>query len=206
MSLPAIGQLALRNPGRHRNRTDIQVRVVRTQDDMQRIAVVRALVYMAEQDCPYDEEFDGNDYCALHLLAVRAGEPVGCIRLRFFNGFCKLERVCVISRQRGGAVLAHLLAAASELAARKGYRRMLAYIQARLEGMWTHVAKARVVSNATFGFSGYDYRMLEIDLPDHPDAIDINADPYVMLRPEGAWDVPGVLDPAVFAQSVRMAS
>jgi hypothetical protein len=58
------------------------VRVARTMDDMQRISVVRALVYMSEQDCPYDEEFDGNDLAgATHLLAEAGGEPLaacGC--------------------------------------------------------------------------------------------------------------------------------
>jgi len=57
------------------------VRVARTMDDMQRISVVRALVYMSEQDCPYDEEFDGNDLAgATHLLAEAGGEPLGCLR------------------------------------------------------------------------------------------------------------------------------
>ena len=52
------------------------IRVARTLEDMQRIAVVRALVYMAEQDCPYDEEFDGNDLAgATHLLGEAGGEP-----------------------------------------------------------------------------------------------------------------------------------
>lgn len=206
MSLPAIGQLALKQPSRHRDIADIQIRVVRSHDDMQRVAVVRALVYMAEQNCPYEEEFDGNDLCAMHLLAIRGGEPVGCIRLRFFNGFCKLERVCVTPRQRGGAVLAHLLAHASEIAARKGYRRMLAFIQARLEGMWTHVARSRVIPRAEFSFSGYVYRTLEIELPAHPEAIDRDADYCLMLRPEGDWDRPGVLDPPAMFIPKQLAS
>ena len=51
------------------------IRVARNLEDMQRIAVVRALVYMAEQDCPYDEEFDGNDLAgATHLLGEAGGE------------------------------------------------------------------------------------------------------------------------------------
>jgi predicted GNAT family N-acyltransferase len=195
MSLPEIGRLPLLNADRHHNRSDIVVRVVRSLDDLQRVSVLRALTYMSEQACPYDEEFDGNDLCALHLLAIEGKEPAGALRLRFFNGFCKVERVCIEPRRRGGAVLAHLMAHAFEIAARKGYRRMLAHMQTRLEDMWSHVMICRVIDREKrFDFSGYSYLTLEIPLPEHPDAISFDADPFVLLRPEGEWDQPGVLD------------
>lgn len=195
MSLPSIGRLPLLNAERHHNRSDITVRVVRSLDDLQKVNVLRALSYMAEQACPYDEEFDGNDLCALHLLAHEAGEPAGALRLRFFNGFCKIERVCIDPRRRGGAILVHLMAHAFEIAARKGYRRMLAHMQTRLEEMWRHVMHCEVVDRENgFDFSGYSYFTLEIPLPEHPAAIGFDADPFVLLRPEGDWDRPGVLD------------
>lgn len=196
MALPAIGCIPLNYPERHHNRTDITVRVVRTLDDLQRINVLRALTYMSEQDCPYEEEFDGNDLCALHLLAMEGREPVGALRLRFFNGFCKVERVCVDPRRRGGAILVHLMANAFEIASQKGYRRMIAHMQTRLEEMWSHVMQCRVVDRSkTFEFSGVSYLTLEIPLPEHPDAIHFETDPFILLRPEGEWHKPGVLDP-----------
>ena len=90
MPLPAIGRKPLRQADRHHNRTDISVRVVRSLDDFQRISVLRAITYMTEQNCPYDEEFDGNDLCAMHVLAFEKAEPVGALRLRLFNDFCKI--------------------------------------------------------------------------------------------------------------------
>lgn len=196
MPLPEIGCIPLNHPERHHNRTDISVRVVRSLDDLQRISVLRAITYMSEQDCPYEEEFDGNDLCALHLLAMEGRDPVGSLRLRFFNGFCKVERVCVDPRRRGGAVLVHLMAHAFEIASRKGYRRMIAHMQARLEGMWAHVMRCEVVDRCKpFEFSGVGYLTLEIPLPEHPEAIKFDSDPFVLLRPEGDWNTPGVLDP-----------
>lgn len=196
MALPAIGQKPLLNAERHHNRTDIAVRVVRSTDDLQKVAVLRAITYMAEQTCPYEEEFDGNDLCSLHLLAQEDGEPAGTLRLRFFSEFCKIERVCVDPRRRGGAILVHLMAHAFEIAARKGYRRMLAHMQTRLEGMWHHVMECRVVDREqAFDFSGMSYLTLEIPLPEHPDAIRFDANPFLLLRPEGDWDKPGILDP-----------
>lgn len=195
MSLPEYGRLPLLNVDRHHNRSDITVRVVRSLDDLQRVNVLRALTYMSEQACPYDEEFDGNDLCALHLLALEGNDPAGALRLRFFNGFCKVERVCIEPRRRGGAVLISLMAHAFELASRKGYRRMLAHMQTRLEDMWRHVMTCRVVDrDKPFDFSGYSYLTLEIPLPEHPEAISFDTDPFILLRPEGDWDQPGVLD------------
>jgi predicted GNAT family N-acyltransferase len=196
MSLPSIGKMPLRHSDRHHNRMDICVRVVRSLDDFHKISILRAITYMAEQTCPYDVEFDGNDLCALHLIACENGEPVGTLRLRFFSDFCKVERVCIDPRRRGGAILVHLMAHAFEIAARKGYRRMLAHMQTRLEEMWGHVMECRVVDREQrFDFSGFSYLTLEIPLPDHPDAIRFDADPFVLLRPEGEWDAPGILDP-----------
>ena len=71
------------------------IRVARNLEDMQRIAVVRALVYMAEQDCPYDEEFDGNDLAgATHLLGEAGGEPLGCL----LEWACWLRRPSALGR------------------------------------------------------------------------------------------------------------
>jgi predicted GNAT family N-acyltransferase len=203
MSLPITGSLPLRHADRHHNRSDISVRVVRSLDDLQRVSVIRALTYMAEQACPYDQEFDGNDLCALHLLAFEGKEPAGALRLRFFHDFCKIERVCVDPRRRGGAILTHLMAHAFEIAARKGFRRMLAHMQTRLEEMWRHVMDCRIVSrDKGFDFSGYSYLTLEIPLPKHPRAIGFDSDPFVLLRPEGEWDAPGVLDPDASGERV----
>jgi predicted GNAT family N-acyltransferase len=195
MALPATGRLPLLNADRHHNRSDITVHVVRALDDLQKVYVLRALTYMAEQACPYEEEFDGNDLCALHLLANENGQPAGSLRIRFFSEFCKIERVCIDPRRRGGAILNFLMAHAFEIISRKGYKRALAYIQARLEGMWTHVMTCQVIDRTGFGVSGLDYLTLEIPVPDHPEAIRVNSDPFVVLRPEGEWDKAGVLDP-----------
>jgi len=195
MALPATGRLPLLNADSHHNRSDISVSVVRSLDDLQKVYILRALTYMAEQECPYEEEFDGNDLCALHLLALENGQPAGSLRIRFFSDFCKIERVCIDPRRRGGALLNFLMAHAFEIIARKGYKRALAYIQARLEHMWKHVMTCEVIAREGFGVSGFDYLTLDIPVPDHPEAIRFDSDPFIVLRPEGAWDEAGVLDP-----------
>ncbi|MBS0410676.1 MAG: GNAT family N-acetyltransferase [Proteobacteria bacterium] len=174
----------------------LQITVARSLDDLMQMAVVRAVVYMGEQFCPYDEEFDGNDFTgATHFIARLNGEPVGVLRMRWFAGFAKLERFAIRSENRGGDIARALFDAAYAMAARKGYGRVLGYIQARLlpfmrrvGGVVEREGRPRLV------FSDHEYIEVERLLEPCEDALGIDSDPMVILRPEGAWDRPGVLD------------
>ncbi|WP_233355970.1 GNAT family N-acetyltransferase [Henriciella aquimarina] len=171
------------------------VRVTRGFDDLQKVFAIRAAVFFAEQACPYDEEYDGNDLAGLHLLALQDDEPLATLRLRWFAGFGKIERVCILPKARGRYLDRVLLAHACELAARKGYRVMLGQIQARLWPLWSRVLKCQLrEERPVFAFSGYDYREILIPLPRHPAALSPASDPHVLIRPEGDWDQPGILE------------
>ncbi len=63
---------------------ELRTKVVSTAEELMQVFAVRAAVYMAEQQCPYEEEFDGNDYCGTHILGLADGKPAGCVRTAFF--------------------------------------------------------------------------------------------------------------------------
>ena len=193
---PQIGEAALCRPVPEEAWLRYSARPVRTLNDYQMVAALRAAVFMTEQACPYEEEFDGNDLCATHFLLFDKGRPVGTLRVRWFADFAKLERIALLPCERGRmGGLRVLLAEMFELVARKGYRRMLGQIQARLWPVWSRTFRCRLLpGRAPFWFSDYEYREIEIFVPPHPAALAMDADPYVMIRPEGAWDIPGVLD------------
>jgi predicted GNAT family N-acyltransferase len=174
----------------------ISVSVARTLDDLMQAISIRSVVYMGEQLCPYDEEFDGNDLAgATHLIARIGREPVGVIRLRWFADFAKLERLTVLPTCRGGAVPRALLDAAFDLAAKKGYRRIMGHTQVRLAPVLMRLGKVKVRSDRpSFTFSDHEYVETIRELTPPHDAVTIDSDPLVVLRPEGAWDRPGVLD------------
>ncbi|MGE5565148.1 MAG: GNAT family N-acetyltransferase [Parcubacteria group bacterium] len=174
----------------------LTVSVARTLNDLMHVMAVRTLVYMGEQSCPYDEEYDGNDFCgATHLILRCDGEPVGVVRLRWFSDFVKLERLAIRAEYRGGPGLLMLAREAVALAERKGYRRLMGHVQRRVIPFWRRYFKARAREDRQpFYFSDYDYIEMEFDLHPPPDAISIDSDPMVILRPEGEWDRPGVLD------------
>jgi predicted GNAT family N-acyltransferase len=160
------------------------------------VMAVRTLVYMGEQGCPYDEEYDGNDLTgATHLILRCDEEPVGVVRLRWFSDFAKLERLAIREEFRGGPGLLMLVREAIGLAERKGYRRMMGHVQKRVIPFWRRYFKGQMRENRpTFFFSDYDYVEMEMALHPPPDAISIDSDPLVIIRPEGEWDRPGVLD------------
>lgn len=174
----------------------ISVSVAHTLDDLMQAMAIRSVVYMGEQICPYDEEFDGNDLAgATHLIARIGRQPVGVIRLRWFADFAKLERLTVLPSCRGGAVPRALLDAAFELAAKKGYRRIMGHTQVRLAPVLKRLGNVKVRSGRpSFTFSDHEYVETIRELTPPDDAVTIDSDPLVLLRPEGAWDRPGVLD------------
>jgi len=173
-----------------------EVSIARTLNDLMQVIAVRTLVYMGEQECPYDEEYDGNDFAgATHMLLRFKGEPIGVLRMRWFADFAKFERVAVIKGHRGGRSSLALIRAAIELAERKGYRRILGHAEPRLVAYWArrlnaHIRKGR----PSFTFSDREYVEIVTDVTPGPDALSLDSDPLVLLRPEGDWDRPGVLD------------
>jgi predicted GNAT family N-acyltransferase len=195
LEIGPIGESGLIKPLNPALKEQFQVKMVRTLDDYQKAMAIRALTYLGEQDCPYDEEYDGNDLCASHVLAYADGQPIATLRLRWFSGFGKIERVSVSPPYRGSGVVKVMLAAAMEVSSRKGYRRMLAQIQTRLWPLWSKTLNCRMMDDhPNFYFSDFEYCEIEISIAAHPDTIRPTTDPLTIIRPEGDWDRPGVLD------------
>jgi hypothetical protein len=69
------------------NPRSISIRIARDPNDLMLVTAIRAAVYLAEQDCPIEEEFDGNDLVAAHFIGFVGTEPAGCLRVRFFGEF-----------------------------------------------------------------------------------------------------------------------
>lgn len=174
----------------------VRISVVRTVDDLMQVFAVRAQVYVAEQDCPYVEEFDGNDLSgATHLIARLGNEPVATMRVRWFAGFAKFERICVLSKFRGAAAAERLVDYGCRMAARKGYAKVLVHANQRLVTHWERVAQMRLrPGRPMFAFSQLGFVEMERDLPRDPNALSIDSAPLILIRPEGDWDRPGVLD------------
>jgi predicted GNAT family N-acyltransferase len=174
----------------------LEIVVCRTLPEIMQAMAIRSLVYLGEQACPYDEEYDGNDFAGTtHLILRRDGEPIGTLRIRWFADFAKVERVAVRREHRGGRATLMLILAAKRLAEKKNYRQILGYGQVRLIPFWEQYFNARIrPGREGFAFSDHDYVEMVVEGAPPPDALTLDSDPMVLLRPEGAWDEAGVLD------------
>ncbi len=169
-------------------------RVSRTIEDVMKVFSIRAATYMNEQACPYDEEFDGNDFCAAHILGEIDGEPAGCVRVRFFGEFVKIERLAVRPEFRSTTLSMKLARAAFDYARAKGFRRAYGHSRHDLVRFWSRFGFRPIEGRPTFEFSDVTYVEIEADIAPSNDVIAIGRPPLEMIRPEGAWDVPGPLD------------
>ncbi|WP_422011578.1 GNAT family N-acetyltransferase [Reyranella sp.] len=175
------------------NRPEITIKLASTSDEMMQCFMLRAAVFMGEQQCPYWEEYDGNDYTASHLILYVDGEPAASIRVRWFAGFAKLERAIILKRYRSYGLFLPFVHWAKEFCRKKGYPKAYLHGQRRL---WPIFEKDgfRKVDDKIFHFSDHEYGAFACDLDVSEDAPTVLTDPMVLNRPEDQLDTPGVLE------------
>lgn len=177
----------------------VEIRVAHGLDEMLHAFAIRAAVFLAEQSCPYGEEFDGNDMTATHVIAYVDGEPAATVRMRYFGTFAKLERMAVRKEFRGSGVARAIVDEAMDFLARKGFAAVYGHAQEGKERFWENAARRHGGFRALPGverpvFSGYSYTAIAMSLRPDADALGIRSDPAVLNRPEGDWDRPGPLE------------
>ena len=187
--VPARAPIAVRPPA-----PKIEVRPVRSFEDMAMIFAVRSSTYISEQFCLYSEEFDGNDFCATHLIGFIDGDPAGCIRMRYFGDFVKVERLAVRREYRRSRLAFKLVREALALARLKGFKRFYGHARLDLVPFWAMFGFSEMAERPLFKFADVEYREMVLagEADEYP--IGIGDDPMVTIRPEGAWGEPGPLE------------
>ncbi len=176
------------------NRAEVSVSVVYDINELVQSIAVRSAVYIGEEACPFDEEFDGNDFSCTHILGWIGNEPAGCVRIRYFSEFTKLERLAVRPEFRRMGLAKELVRYASDLCRAKGYAKICVHARADKVPFWSGVGFSIPGNYQTLVFSDYRYVEMQAELEQQSSSISIGIDAYVLLRREGAWDVPGILE------------
>jgi len=88
----------------------------------------------------------------------------------------------------------------------KGYRRIYGHAQKDLLGYYVKMGWKQLEGSSEFFFSDYPYVEIVFDTDPNPGAVALGDDPYVLLRPEGRWDRPGVLDRSAQRGSRQLAA
>lgn len=85
------------------------------QSDMADVFEIRRVVFIEGQNVPVEDERDGLDDDAIHLIAFHKDRPVGTARLLISDGIGKIGRVAVLEEARGSGLGKDLMAAAIDV-------------------------------------------------------------------------------------------
>ena len=116
------------------------------------------------------------------------------MRIRYFSDFVKLERLAVLPRFRRTLIAKEVVEHAIAICRRKGYAKMYGHAQKRFVGLWERFGFATMNKNTPLSFSDHQYVEMLGEIAPHDSPLTPFSDPYVLIRPEGQWDVPGILE------------
>jgi putative N-acetyltransferase (TIGR04045 family) len=106
--------------------SEVTIRWARGDEDVAAALELRERVFCEEQGVPREEELDGRDEHALHLVALAPddGRVVGTLRLLIDAERAKVGRVAVAREWRRHGIAARMLALALEAAPEHGCTRV----------------------------------------------------------------------------------
>jgi len=109
------------------------------EDDLEIAFHIRKEVFVKEQNVPLEDEFDEFDTLnelAEHILIYYNEQPVGTGRVRWVDGFGKLERICILEPYRKFGLGKVIIGALEEIAEEKGLSRVKLHGQTHAEGFY----------------------------------------------------------------------
>jgi hypothetical protein len=175
------------------SKSDIVTRVTIVTDSEQLLHAyaVRSICFMEETGLTAHRAFDGNDFQATHVVVYAGDEPVGAARVRWFNGFAKIERTAFRKAWRNPRILKQAAEFIFEHAARKGYSKVITLAKPQYAMVWIRLLGFRQVPGRPPSLSGEGEPFVELikELAPAEDAISIDTDPSVLFRVEGSWHV-----------------
>jgi predicted GNAT family N-acyltransferase len=106
-----------------------EIRRLRTQEEFEAALALRYDVFCVEQGVPRNEERDGRDHGALHLIAVQEGELVATCRLVFVGTTVQFSRLAVKRSARRQGIAAALLRVTDGESRARGANRIVLHAQ-----------------------------------------------------------------------------
>lgn len=117
----------------------VQVRKVTDPADLEKVFAIRREVFVGEQNCPPELEWEHEEE-SNHFLATVDGEPAGASRWRKTDKGYKLERFAVLNKFRGNGVGQELV------------KTVLADLPANADYIYLHAQVQAVTLYERFGF------------------------------------------------------
>ena len=136
----------------------IRVKKVDNEKELKDAFKIREIVFINEQECPVEEEFDGFDEESIHFVSYMQGQPVGTCRYRKTDKGIKLERFAVIKAKRGSGVGKRLVQTAlGHIEKQKLPKGSLLYLHAQIPAIPLYTRFGFVQLGDMFTESGIDH-------------------------------------------------
>lgn len=118
----------------------MKVLPVESEEAWQAAQMIRTRVFVEEQACPPELEWDEYESTSRHLVGYVEGEPIAAARWRTTTFgeemVAKLERFAVLPEHRGRGYGREIVRFAMEDARRAGFRSFILHAQAHLEDFY----------------------------------------------------------------------
>jgi predicted GNAT family N-acyltransferase len=136
---------------------EVQLRWAAGPGDLAGALELRERVFCGEQGVPREEEIDGRDADALHLVALGGaeGQVIGTLRLLFDGPRVKVGRVAVERRWRGREIASRMLELALQAARERGCEE--ARLAAQLTATGVYRRAGFEVQSGVFQEAGIDH-------------------------------------------------
>lgn len=167
---------------------NVEVLIVRSDDDFAGMKHIRQEVFVKEHNIPAEKEFDGNDYCATHILAKVDGKPAGTMRIRYFADFVKFERMAVLKEFRKSALSDMIMNKGFDFVSRKGYNKVYGECKKELLARWQACGYEQVYGAPLAEQNGMTLIPIMRRLPENPNAVRITNHPEVLNAKEDEWE------------------
>lgn len=172
-------------------------KIVKTQLEMMDALSIRAICWMEEEGVAARQAIDGNDFQATHVVGYIDDEPICAIRIRWFNGFAKLERMAMRKAYRDPRLVKAFVEFALSHISRKGYPMAITHAKPVFARLWRQMLRFELVkSKEPVHFKGHAEPYLELvkylEVP--TEAITAETDPTTLFRIEGDWDRPSTFE------------
>ena len=161
--------------------------IVHTDADFAAMKKIRTAVFVNEAHIPENKEFDGNVYCAAHVLAKVNGEAQGTMRVRFFSGFVKFERMAVMPEYRKTTMADQIMQYGFDYATAKGYETVYGVCKKELLARWEKNGYLRIEDAPTIEQNGMTLIPIMRKWPTNENSLSLQSKFELLNLPEGEW-------------------
>lgn len=114
----------------------MNIKIVDTALEKEHAFLVRTTVFVEEQKVPQEEELDIHDENAIHFIGYFDSQPIAAGRLRFVEGYGKLERICVLKEFRGKSIGKAIIEVMENVIREEGYSKAKLNAQSHAEAFY----------------------------------------------------------------------